>query len=179
MTSWKSRVTVVRDDITDEDVDVIVNAANEDLARGGGVCGAIHAAAGPGLERECREIGYCPTGEAVATGAYELRAKAVVHTVGPIWGGGAGDEEDELLASCYRECIALAADLDYSTISFPSISTGTYGFPVDRAAEVAVAAIREALEEYPDIREVRLVCFSAGDLAVYEAALESAEEDDG
>ncbi len=171
MTSWRTRLSVIQGDITEQAVDVIVNAANERLARGGGVCGAIHAAAGPGLERECRRIGHCPTGEAVATGAYDLPARAVIHTVGPIWGAGGGDEEDELLSSCYRQSIALAAELGHATIAFPSISTGTYGFPVDRASRVAVAAIREALDEHEEIAEVRIVCFSAGDLEAYESAL--------
>jgi len=170
MSDWKSRFTITRGDITDEDVDVIVNAANEELRRGGGVCGAIHAAAGPGLERECREIGHCPTGEAVVTGAYDLPVRAVIHTVGPVWGGGGGEDEDELLASCYRESIALAATEGHRTIAFPSISTGTYGYPLDRASQVAVRAIKEALEDNPEIAEVRLVCFSAGDLEAYEAA---------
>jgi O-acetyl-ADP-ribose deacetylase (regulator of RNase III) len=168
---WLDRLTVIQDDITaQDDVDAIVNAANEALARGGGVCGAIHAAAGPGLERECEDIGHCATGEAVATGAYDLPCDHVIHTVGPVWSGSGGDEEDELLASCYRESVALAAQLGCRRVAFPSISTGTYGFPVERAARVAVAALGEALEEEPDL-EVRLVCFSAADLEAYETAL--------
>lgn len=166
------RITVIQDDITvQDDVDCLVNAANESLAPGGGVCGAIHAAAGPGLARECAGIGHCATGEAVATGAYDLPCEHVIHTVGPVWGGGSGDQEDDLLAACYRESITLAASLGCRRIAFPSISTGTYGFPVDRAAHVAVAAIAEALADEPEIAEVRLVCFSGNDLAAYEAAL--------
>lgn len=168
----RDRITVIQDDITvQDDVDCLVNAANEELAPGGGVCGAIHRAAGPGLARECAGIGHCATGEAVATGAYDLPCEHVIHTVGPVWGGGGGDMEDELLASCYHESIALAAQLGCTRIAFPSISTGTYGFPVDRAARVAVAAIAEALADAPEIAEVRLVCFSAGDQDAYEAAL--------
>jgi len=171
MTSWRERLFLLQEDITAMDTDVIVNAANEELRRGGGVCGAIHEAAGPGLARECDDIGFCATGEAVATGGYDLPAEHVIHTVGPIWGAGAGDEEDELLAACYRESLALCADLGHTSIAFPSISTGTYGFPVERAAAIAMAAIREGLDENPDIAEVRFCCFSAGDLDVYEAAL--------
>ena len=166
------RITVIQDDITvQDDVDCLVNAANESLAPGGGVCGAIHAAAGPGLARECADIGHCATGEAVATGAYHLPCEHVIHTVGPVWGGGGGDQEDDLLAACYQESITLAASLGCRSVAFPSISTGTYGFPVDRAARVAVAAIADALADEPEIAEVRLVCFSGSDLAAYEAAL--------
>jgi O-acetyl-ADP-ribose deacetylase (regulator of RNase III) len=171
MTTWRDRLHLVQGDITDEDVDVIVNAANEELRRGGGVCGAIHAAAGPGLTRECEEIGFCATGEAVATGGYDLPARHVIHTVGPIWGAGAGDLEDDLLASCYRESLALCDELGGSSIAFPSLSTGTYGFPIERAAPVALEAIREGIAQYPAIEEVRLVCFTASDLETYESAL--------
>lgn len=173
MTDWKDRVTVIHDDITAQDVDVIVNAANENLARGGGVCGAIFAAAGPGLARECDDIGFCATGEAVATGGHGLSARWIIHTVGPVWGGGGGQEEDELLASCYRESLDLCADLGAASIAFPSIATGTYGFPVERAAPIALAAIRDGLLEHEEIDEVLMVCFSAGDLSAYEEALAS------
>ena len=172
MTTWQDRLTLIQDDITVQEVDVIVNAANEELRRGGGVCGAIHAAAGLDLERECLDIGHCATGEAVATGGYDLPADHVIHTVGPVWGAGSGDDDDELLASCYLESLALADQLAARAIAFPSISTGTYGYPVDRAARVALSAIREGLEEHAGIEEVRMVCFSAGDLAEYEAALD-------
>lgn len=171
MTDWKDRVTVIQDDITAQDVDVIVNAANENLARGGGVCGAIFAAAGPGLARECDDIGFCATGEAVATGGHGLPARWIIHTVGPVWGGGGGQEEDQLLASCYRESLGLCADLGAASIALPSIATGTYGFPVGRAAPIALAAIRDGLLEHEEIGEVRMVCFSAGDLTAYEEAL--------
>ncbi|MEZ4389141.1 MAG: macro domain-containing protein [Candidatus Krumholzibacteriia bacterium] len=171
MTGWRSRLTLIRGDITVQDTDVIVNAANTQLRRGGGVCGAIHAAAGPGLARECEEIGHCATGEAVATGGYDLPAAAVIHTVGPVWDAGGGDDEDDLLAACFRESLALCAELGHASISFPSISTGIYGFPVERAAPIALAAIREGLADHPGILEVRMVCFSAADLAAYERAL--------
>jgi O-acetyl-ADP-ribose deacetylase (regulator of RNase III) len=171
MSDWKDRVILTQDDITVQEVDVIVNAANEGLAPGGGVCGAIHAAAGPALAEECAEIGHCGTGEAVATGAHDLPAEHVIHTVGPVWGGGAGLQEEELLASCYRESLDLCAELGGESIAFPSISTGTYAFPVDRAAPIAMAAIRDGLNDHGEIREVRMVCFSAVDLEAYEAAL--------
>jgi len=165
MSDWKSRLTILQDDITAlDDVDAIVNAANEQLRRGGGVCGAIHEAAGPRLAGLCQDIGHCSTGEAVATPSFDLPCKFVVHAVGPVWGAGAGSQEDELLASCYRASLRIAADLHCTSIAFPSISTGTYGFPVDRAAKVALGAIREGLAEYPEIADVRLVCFSAGAL---------------
>jgi len=172
MSDWKNLVVVCQGDITDEDTDVIVNAANEDLARGGGVCGAIHMVAGPGLERECDNIGGCTTGEAVMTEAYDLPCKAVVHAVGPIYGGGAGQEEADQLASCYFESLCLAAGAGYKTIAFPSISTGTYGYPVDQASRVALVAIKEGLEENPEISEVRLVCYSIGDFEEYQEALD-------
>lgn len=165
---WKEKVFIVDGDITEVEVDVIVNAANEELRRGGGVCGAIHAAAGPGLEAECLEIGGAATGEAVATGAYDLPANHVIHTVGPVWGGGSGDEEDELLASCYTESLRLAADLGATSIAFPCISTGTYGFPFERACEVALGALRDTLPDFPQMREVLLVCYTETDAEVYE-----------
>jgi O-acetyl-ADP-ribose deacetylase (regulator of RNase III) len=171
MAEWQRKVAVVQGDITDEDCDVIVNAANEELAPGGGVCGAIHRAAGPGLAHECGEIGFCPPGEAVMTGAYDLSCRRVVHAVGPIWGAGAGDEEDDLLASCYTASLRLAADAGFRSIAFPCISTGTYGFPADRACRVALAAVRAGLEEYPGIAEVRLVCWLPTDVELYERAL--------
>jgi len=180
MNSWRDRLTIVQGDITRARTDAIVNAANEELRRGGGVCGAIHAAAGPGLERECRAIGFCATGEAVTTGAHGLPCRYVIHTVGPIWGADAGAAEDVLLHSCYSESIRLAADRGLASIAFPSISTGIFGFPIQRAAPVALAAIRDALRDNPEIREVRLVCFSAGDLRIYEAALARlARDEDG
>jgi O-acetyl-ADP-ribose deacetylase (regulator of RNase III) len=172
MSTWRDRLTLIQDDITAQDTDCIVNAANEELRRGGGVCGAIHAAAGPELERACLAIGHCPTGGAVLTGAFALPCRAVIHTVGPVWGGGAGDLEDELLASCYQESLELAASHGHRSIAFPCISTGIYGFPIARASRVALSAIAEALDALPEILEVRVVCYSAEDLAVYEATLD-------
>jgi len=174
MPDWKSRLTIVQGDITvQDDVDAIVNAANESLRPGGGVCGAVHAAAGPQLAAACARIGHCATGEAVATPAYDLPCAWVIHTVGPVWrGGDAG--EDALLSSCYRESLALAAELGCARVAFPSLSTGIFGYPVDRAARVAVAAIGAALAAHPDLAEVRLVCFSAADRAQYAAAWEEA-----
>ena len=174
MTHWKDRLTILQDDITTlDDVDAIVNAANEQLRPGGGVCGAIHAAAGPRLASLCEDIGHCATGAAVATPAFDLPGRYVIHAVGPIWGAGGGDLEDSLLASCYLQSLHIADDLGCESIAFPSISTGTYGFPVERAATVALTAIREGLAECPDLADVRLVCFSVGDLEAYETALEA------
>ncbi len=172
MSDWKSRLTILQDDITAlDDVDAIVNAANEQLRRGAGVCGAIHEAAGPRLAGLCQDIGHCSTGEAVATPAFDLPCKFVIHAVGPVWGAGGGDREDELLASCYQTSLRIANDLHCASIAFPSISTGTYGFPVQRAANVALEAIRVGLVEFPEITDARMVCFSAGDLEAYERAL--------
>src|SRR5918911_1638033 len=137
---------VVQGDITLQDVDAIVNAANSSLLGGGGVHGAIHPATGPGLLEECRRLGGCPTGEARITGGHRLKARWVIHTVGPVWRGGRSGEE-ELLAGCYRSCIELAAAHSIRSIAFPSISTGAYGFPMDRAAPIAVNAVRGALAE--------------------------------
>lgn len=170
MPPWHHRVILLEDDIVEQDVDVIVNAANEDLAPGGGVCGAIHDAAGPALESACADIGGCPTGEAVITPAFELPCRRVIHAVGPIWSGGSGAEEDDLLASAYRAALVLAAEEDMSSIAFPCISTGTYGFPRERACRVVLRTLAEALPELPEIEEVRLVCWSAADLEAYEAA---------
>lgn len=171
MSTRHDRLTIIQDDITAQDTDVIVNAANEQLQRGGGVCGAIFAAAGPQLANACDEIGFCATGEAVATPGFDLPATHIIHTVGPVWGAGSGEDEDDLLASCYTESLALAADLGARSIAFPSISTGTYGFPVERAAQIAVAAIVAGLDEHPEIDEIRMVCFSAADLEAYEQAV--------
>ena len=167
------RIEVVGGDITRLEVDAIVNAANESLLGGGGVDGAIHRAAGPGLLEECRRVGGCPTGEARVTGGHDLPARHVIHTVGPVWRGGEHDEE-RLLASCYLESLRLAAAHGVTSIAFPAISTGVYGFPVPRAAEIAVHTTAAELAEHPGIRRVLLCCFGAESLAAHERALAAA-----
>ena len=157
-------------DITTLDVDAIVNAANDRLAPGGGVCGAIHRAAGPGLAEECRKIGRCPTGEARITGAHDLTARYVIHAVGPVWhGGGAGEEAQ--LAGCYRHALRLAHAHGLTSIAFPAISTGIYGYPLADATCVAVAVVREALADYPRIERVVFCTFGDAATAAYERAL--------
>jgi O-acetyl-ADP-ribose deacetylase len=162
-------IEAVRGDITQQNVDAIVNAANSSLLGGGGVDGAIHGAAGPELLAECRLLGGCDTGDAKATGAGRLPARYVIHTVGPVWRGG-GYGEPELLASCHRRCLEVAAGLGCRTVAFPAISTGVYGYPVERAAAVAAAAIREAPAS--SIELVRFVLFSEGHLDAFRRALE-------
>ena len=164
------RIEITEGDITRLEVDVIVNAANESLLGGGGVDGAIHRAAGPGLLDECRRLGGCPTGEARITAGYALPARHVIHTVGPVWRGG-GHEEDSLLESCYRESLRLASEHDLRTLAFPAISTGVYGFPVPRAARIAVRTVADGLEEDPSLRRVVLCCFGAESREAHERAL--------
>ena len=170
----RTSLTLVQGDITKEQVDAIVNAANEQLMGGGGVDGAIHRAGGPAIMAQCNEIraeqGGCPTGSAVITTGGNLSAKHVIHTVGPVWrGGNAG--EPRLLASCYRESLSLALEGGIKTIAFPSISTGIYGYPIDQAAGVAINTVKEFLEGHDGIEEVRFVLFDDVTYAGYENAL--------
>jgi O-acetyl-ADP-ribose deacetylase (regulator of RNase III) len=166
-----NRIEIVRGDITACDVDAIVNAANERLLGGGGVDGAIHRSAGRGLLVECRTLGGCPTGEARITGGYNLEARHVIHTVGPVWRGGTKGEP-ELLASCYRNSLALAVKNGLRTIAFPSISTGAYGYPIDQACQIAIAETLRFLEGDATVEKVVFVCFREGDLKEYEKAFE-------
>jgi O-acetyl-ADP-ribose deacetylase (regulator of RNase III) len=164
------KIEAVQGDITQEAVDAIVNAANTTLLGGGGVDGAIHRTAGPELLEECRRIGGCRTGEARLTQGYRLPAKYVIHTVGPVWSGGTRGEP-ALLRSCYVNALKLAAARDVRSIAFPSISTGAYRYPIEAAARIAVAAVREELEQPTSVDLVRFVCFSAADLEVYRRLL--------
>jgi O-acetyl-ADP-ribose deacetylase len=166
-------ITLHQGDITtDGDACAIVNAANESLLGGGGVDGAIHRAAGPALLEECRRLGGCATGDAKITGAGDLPARHVIHAVGPVWRGGS-EGEPEQLAACYRRAIELAADAGCATVAFPSISTGVYRFPVDRAAPIAVRTVTEAMDAHPTVREARFWLFDARTYDAFREALEN------
>jgi O-acetyl-ADP-ribose deacetylase len=164
----RSDIRIVQGDLTQQRVDAIVNAANTSLLGGGGVDGAIHRAAGPALLEECRKLGGCQTGEAKITPGFDLPARWVIHTVGPVWRGGSYNER-ELLAKCYRNALALAADHEYGirTIAFPSISTGAYGFPVDEAATIAIDEADRFQSTHAPFREIVFVCFSEGVMNAY------------
>lgn len=165
-----NRISIVTADITTLRVDAIVNAANRSLCGGGGVDGAIHRAAGPELLAECRTLGGCATGSAKLTAGYRLPAKFVIHAVGPVWEGG-DRNEDALLASCYRVSLELAKQHDVRSIAFPAISCGAYGFPIDPAARIAIATLRESLASFPALESVQLVAFERGIERALERAL--------
>jgi O-acetyl-ADP-ribose deacetylase (regulator of RNase III) len=172
----RTRIRLVRGDITHQDTDAVVNAANSSLMGGGGVDGAIHRAGGPAILSECMEIRRTrypdglPTGEAVITGGGNLRALHVIHTVGPVWRGG-GSEEERLLADAYRSSLRVAHENGLTSVAFPSISTGAYGYPIEKAARIALGAVKAFLEETPFLDEVVFVLFSEGDYEVYSRAL--------
>lgn len=161
------RLQVIQGDITQLKVDAIVNAANERLSGGGGVDGAIHHAAGPLLGEACRTIGGCPTGQARITPGFELPAKYIIHTVGPVWHGG-GHGEPELLASCYRQSLLLAKEHGLKSVAFPAISTGVYGYPSEEAARVAVETVAAFLSDEPGIESVLMVCFDQKTYFAYQ-----------
>ena len=164
------RIELVQTDITTLGVDGVVNAANNSLLGGGGVDGAIHRAAGPSLLEECRKLEGCATGDAKITGGYNLPARYVIHTVGPVWRGGASGEDD-LLASCYRKCYLLARNYHLQSLAFPAISTGVYGFPKTRGARIAVYETRKALANNYELMRVIFVCFNNETMNAYEEAL--------
>jgi O-acetyl-ADP-ribose deacetylase (regulator of RNase III) len=169
----REKISIVQGDITKLKIDAIVNAANTSLSGGGGVDGAIHRAAGPELLEACRKIGGCPTGEARVTKGYNLPVRRIIHTVGPVWKGG-GSGEEELLAKCYRSCFELCQEYQMRAIAFPSISTGAYGFPIEKASRIAINEAKRMFESgETDIERVMFVCFSKDD---YETYLKSLDE---
>ena len=170
--SENERIVVFQGDITQLDVDAIVNAANERLAPGGGVCGAIHRAAGPELAKACAEIGGCPTGEARITPGFDLLAGHVIHAVGPVWHGG-DQGEDRLLAGCYRHSLGLAREHGLTSIAFPAISTGIYGYPLERATKIAVHTVRAVLDEDETTTRVVFAVFGSDAEDAYRTALGS------
>ena len=167
---WEDRLEVVQGDITKLRVDAIVNAANTTLLGGGGVDGAIHRAAGRELLEECSKLGGCPTGEARITRGYKLAGQWVIHAVGPVWSGG-GRDEDALLASCYRTSLALAESHSAKTIAFPCISTGVYGFPGERACQIAIREVKSFLDAHATPEKVTFVCYLDRDFELYRRAL--------
>ena len=171
-----ARIELVLGDITEQEVDAIVNAANTTLLGGSGVDGAIHRAAGPGLLEECRRIGGCSTGEARITKGYRLAARFVIHTAGPVWQGGKHGE-DELLRNCYSNSLKLAEEHGVKTIAFPSISTGAYRFPIERASRIAIAAVRGYLKKSRALERAVFVCYSQTDHEVYKKQLGAETQD--
>jgi O-acetyl-ADP-ribose deacetylase (regulator of RNase III) len=163
--AWMVRFKVLQGDITKEKVDAIVNGANSSLLGGGGVDGAIHRAAGSQLLAECRTLGGCETGSAKITNGYKLPAKYVIHAVGPVWAGGS-QGEDELLERCYQSCLNIVEEYGLRSVSFPAISCGAHGYPIERSANIAIAAIRSFLERNQDVERVHVVCFTSD---VYDA----------
>jgi O-acetyl-ADP-ribose deacetylase len=168
---WMLRFKVLEGDLTKQKVDAIVNAANDSLLGGGGVDGAIHRAAGSELFAECRTLGGCPTGQAKITRGYRLPARHVIHTVGPVWHGGEHGEDD-LLTQCYRNSLELASRHGLKSIAFPAISCGVYGFPIDRAAAIAINEIRAFLAEHAEFERVLVVCFGGGVYDAYREVLQ-------
>lgn len=166
----KDRIELIDGDITLQQVEAIVNAANKSLLGGGGVDGAIHRAAGPELLAECRTLNGCRTGEAKITKGYKLPAKFVIHTVGPVWRGGKANEE-QLLENCYRNSLQVALQHDIHTIVFPSISTGIYGFPIQQASRIAAKTVKTFLEQHEEIKKVTFVCFGQHDYQVYQEVI--------
>lgn len=165
-----SKIILCRDDITKMNVDAIVNAANSRLAGGGGVDGAIHRAAGPELLKECQSLNGCKTGSAKITRGYNLPAKFVIHAVGPVWRGG-DNNEAELLKSCYQTSLAIAVENGCRNIAFPNISTGIYGYPKEKAAKVAIGAVKEFIKTNPELKEIYFVCFDDENYAIYDEIL--------